>query len=227
MESNPEQRSLDWFRQRLGVFTGSEIGDLFVTGRKKDEMFGKTAMKYIYKKAAERCINPEILNDDDLFQIYLDQVNVHSKAMDWGTEQEENARPLYAKMKGYRVVEVGSIKHPTIPYFASSPDGFIYDEEKGEKACLEIKCLSQDNFMMYKTEIKEGQDLKEVDSKYYYQCQAHMACTGASWCDFVVYNPFIVPCIFIMRIYPDKEVFEGFETRIKAANEMIDNIIKG
>ena len=32
---NVEQRSLDWFRLRCGSFTGSKIGDLMKSGKKK------------------------------------------------------------------------------------------------------------------------------------------------------------------------------------------------
>ena len=37
---NVEQRSLDWFRLRCGSFTGSKIGDLMKSGRKKEQVFG-------------------------------------------------------------------------------------------------------------------------------------------------------------------------------------------
>ena len=41
---NIEQRSLEWHRLRIGSFTGSKIGDLMKSGRKKEQIFGDTAM---------------------------------------------------------------------------------------------------------------------------------------------------------------------------------------
>ena len=73
--NNPTQRTLDWQRIRLGNFTGSQIGDLFVKGRKKDEMFGQTALKYIYRIAYERLLSPDIVNDDMMLQYYIDNTN--------------------------------------------------------------------------------------------------------------------------------------------------------
>lgn len=226
MESNAAQHSLDWFRQRLGNFTGSEVGNLFVKSKKKDEMFGQTAMKYIYKKSAERMIDPMIIEDDLLLSNFIEQNNPSTKSMQWGTEKEPEARECYKDVKGYDVVEVGSIKHKSIPHFASSPDGFIYDEDKEERGCLEIKCLSLDNFVLYMSESKDADGLKKVEPKYYYQCMAHMACTESNWCDFAVFNPYLINPIHIIRIFPDEEVYKEFGVRINAANQIIDNIIK-
>lgn len=51
---SPLQGSLEWHRARLGHWTGSAIGKLMVSGRKKDEVFGDTAKSYIFKVLAER-----------------------------------------------------------------------------------------------------------------------------------------------------------------------------
>ncbi len=51
--SSSEQRSEEWYAQRLGKFTASRFGDLMTNGRKKDEVLGATAVSYIYEKAAE------------------------------------------------------------------------------------------------------------------------------------------------------------------------------
>ena len=42
------QRTLDWHRARLGNITGSAVGDLMKSGRRKDETFGETAKAYMY-----------------------------------------------------------------------------------------------------------------------------------------------------------------------------------
>lgn len=219
------QHSLEWFRKRLGSITGSQVGLLMKSGRSKSELFGETAKSYIYSVAAERDMNPAIVNDDELFEEYLKQVDISSKAMRWGNEQEENARALYEKITGRRIVEVGSCKHPTIENFASSPDGYFYDENTEEKGCLEIKCPNQATFMRYKDEITDNGSLLTTKPEYFFQCQSHMMCTKADWCDFVVYCPFQRHPIHIVRITPDYSCFVGLENRINAANDIINQII--
>lgn len=87
--------TLEWYRKRLGCITGSQVGLLMKSGRNKSELFGETAKSYIYSVAAERDMNPIIVSDDELFEEYLKQVDISSKSMRWGNEQEENARELY------------------------------------------------------------------------------------------------------------------------------------
>ncbi|WP_418988048.1 lambda exonuclease family protein [Bacteroides heparinolyticus] len=221
------QRTLDWYRARLGNVTGSRVADIMKSGRKKDEEFGDTAMTYIYSLAAERDMNPVIIEDDAAFEEYLYQVNVETKAMRWGTEQEQHARELYEKKTGRRIVEVGSCKHPTIEHFASSPDGFFYDENTGEKGCIEIKCPTQAVFMKYSSNVRDSATLLLTEPKYFFQCMAHMMCTRADWCDFVVFNPFQKRPLHIVRILPDKSAFTAIEDKINKANELINSLLHG
>lgn len=224
MVPNPIQRSLDWYRIRLGNFTGSQVGKLFVSGRKKDEYFGQTALSYITKVAAERMLNPEIIEDDNLFEEYLYQTSVSSKALDWGTQQEENARNLYEKITKRNLIEVSSCKHPVIPHFASSPDGF-YCSDDIVKGCIEIKCPNIDTYIKYRSNITDNDSLKAIERDYYYQCQSHMMCAGADWCDFIIYNPFIKKPIKIVRIIPNEDDMAQIADRVNKANKIVDEII--
>ena len=52
ISDNIKQRDIEWYRSRLGHFTGSRISDLLKSGRKKEQAFGDTALSYIYKVAA-------------------------------------------------------------------------------------------------------------------------------------------------------------------------------
>lgn len=224
MIDNSEQHSIGWYRARHGNITGSCVGLLMKSGR--CDYFSETGKSYIYQVAGERGMNPTIVNDDELFGEYLQQVNVTSKAMQWGTDQEVNARALYEKLTGRHIVEVGSCKHSTIPNFASSPDGYFYDENTGEKLCLEIKCPNQATFMRYRCEIHDNASLLDVKYEYFYQCMAHMMCTGAKLTDFIVYNPFQSDPIYIVRILPDEKVFAEMEKRIRVANDIINELIE-
>lgn len=223
--NNLAQRTDEWLKLRLGVITGSEVGKLMKSSRKKDEYFGDTARSYIYKKAAEKDLLDDVRNDDDLWEMYRNQYSFSSKAMDFGTKQEESARKLYEKITGRHIVEVGSCRHPTISNFASSPDGFFYDENTEEKGCLEIKTPNIDTYYKYRSEIIKGVDLLTVNPDYYYQCLSHMACCEAQWTDFVCFQPFLKHNIHIVRIYPDEKVFAEMEKRIRIANDIIDELI--
>lgn len=218
------QHTLEWYRKRLGKITGSRVGDLMKSGRKKDDFFGDTAKSYIYQLASERDMNPNIIEDDELFEMYLQQVGFSSKAIEWGNQQEENARQLYIKNTGRNMVETGLCVHPTIPNFGSSPDGYYYGDD-GEKGTLEVKCPSQNTFMKYKVEIRDNASLLLVKPEYFFQCQSHMMVTGASWCDFVVYCPFQRNPIHTTRIFPDGSCFDMIENRIRIANDIIDELI--
>lgn len=225
MTTNAAQRTPDWFRVRLGKITGSMAGVLMKEGR--GGTFTDTARSYLYQLAAERTMNPAIVMDDTLFGDYLAQVEASSKAMQFGTEQEPEAREWYMRATGRRVVETGSVPHPSIPHFASSPDGFFYDEETGEKGCIEIKCPNQATYMRYRAEVRDGESLLKVKPEYYWQCMAHMMVTGAAWCDFVAWCPWQSEPLHIVRVLPDAKAYDGMERRIMLADEFIGNVVSG
>ena len=223
---NVEQRSLDWHRLRIGSFTGSKIGDLMKSGRKKEQIFGDTAMSYIFKVAAERMLNPVFVNDDELFGQYIEQQQVYSKAIIWGQEQEDNAKDLLMKKNPeWELADVSSCKHDTIPHFAASPDAIIYDRKK--LMIAEIKCPSVHTFVRYLVEINDAESLKKVQPDYFYQMQAEMACTNAESGIFVAYCPWLVKPIHIVPIERDEEAIKAIEERVVKANEIVEQIING
>ena len=223
---NVEQRSLDWHRLRIGSFTGSKIGDLMKSGRKKEQIFGDTAMSYIFKVAAERMLNPVFVNDDELFGQYIEQQQVYSKAIIWGQEQEDNAKNLLMKKNPeWELADVSSCKHDTIPHFAASPDAIIYDRKK--LMIGEIKCPSVHTFVRYLVEINDAESLKKVQPDYFYQMQAEMACTNAESGIFVAYCPWLVKPIHIVPIERDEEAIKAIEERVVKANEIVEQIING
>ena len=223
---NVEQRSLDWHRLRIGSFTGSKIGDLMKSGRKKEQIFGDVATSYIYKVAAERMLNPVFVNDDELFGQYIEQQQVDSKAIVWGQELEENAKDLLMKKNPeWELADVSSCKHDTIPHFAASPDAIIYDRKK--LMIGEIKCPSVHTFVRYLVEIKDAESLKKVQPDYFYQMQAEMACTNAESGIFVAYCPWLLKPIHIVPIERDEEAIKAIEERVVKANEIVEQIING
>lgn len=221
IDCTQEQRTLEWYRARLGYITGSQVGSLMKSGRAKDKVFSDTALTYLYQLAGERSLNPEIVKDDTMFTFYLDQTTSQSKAMRFGTEQEEHARNTYIEITGRDVVEVGLCKHPTIPNLASSPDGLTVDGK--EKGCVEIKCPTLSTYSKYVAEIHDNETLKKVNPDYYYQCQNHMACTDTTFCDFIVYCPFVENPIHIVRITRDNDAIALIEERVALAEAIIQD----
>lgn len=220
--NTPEQHSNDWYRARLGHITGSKVGCVMKAGRTKDKPFSDTALTYIYEVAGERMLNPDMVSDDLLFGMYLDVTTASSKAMRWGSEQEENARALYEELTGITVEETGCTAHPNIEYFASSPDGLVADN--GMQGCIEIKCPQLATFAKYVKGIKDADSLLAVNADYYWQCMAHMAVTGAGFCDFIVYSPFVVHPLHKVRVMRDEDAIAKMEERVMMALEVVKNL---
>lgn len=218
-----EQGSKEWFISRLGKITGSRIGDLMTSGR-KGEMFGKTAIPYIYEVCAERDLLQKYIDDDYLFEIYQQQVSISNKFIEFGHDNEDFAAERYQLVTGCELEECESIQHPTIPHFSASPDRIAIKD--GLRKVVEIKVPLPKTFMEYMAEVKDNETLKAVNPKYFYQVQAEMACTGLDKADFVVFCPFLKHNIHVVEITRDEAVIAEFEKRIMAANEIINQILK-
>ncbi len=217
------QRSTAWHKMRLGCFTGSKIADLMKSGRKKEDVFGDVAKTYIYQIAGERLFNKAFL-DDDTFQDYIDQTSFVTKAMQWGIDMEEQAKATYRQLnEGVEIADVSSCKHDTIPFFAASPDGIVYDRK--EMKCIEVKCPNLSTHMRYVAEIHDSESLKATKPEYYWQVMAEMSCTGTASADFVSYNPWITKPIHIVNIPRNEEDIKLMEERVVLANQFIYEII--
>ena len=222
-----EQRSISWFRSRVGFLTGSKIADIMKSGRKKDEIFSETAKAYLFQVAGERLFNPTFLNDDGIFQDYIDQVSVNTKAMQWGADQEDAAKALYMQMNfpEGEMAELSSCKHDTIPYFAASPDGAIYGRDGEDLKIIEVKCPNINTYMKYRTLIHDAASLKETEPKYYWQMMAEMSCTGAKGGIFIVYCPWLSKPIHWAEIDRVEDDIKLMEDRVILANDFINEII--
>ena len=222
IDEMPAQGSFDWRRERLGKFTGSCIHQLLTSGRKKEEIFGQSALKYIRKVAAERCLNDKMVNDDELFAVFCEQTEVYNKAIAWGKEQELNARALFSKVSGYNIELPSCVDHASIANYAASPDGICF-----EKDCIiEIKCPNYETAFEYATRIENARTLFETEPKYYWQMQAEMDCTGASSGIFISYCPFLAKPIHYAVIDRVEDDINKLRERVKLANEFIEEYYK-
>ena len=222
-----EQRSISWFRSRVGFLTGSKIADIMKSGRKKDEIFSETAKAYLFQVAGERLFNPTFLNDDGIFQDYLDLISVSTKVMQFGADQEDAAKSLFMQMNfpEGEIVELSSCKHDTIPYFAASPDGAIYGRDDEDLKIIEVKCPNINTYMKYRTLIHDAASLKETEPKYYWQMMAEMSCTGAKAGIFIVYCPWLLKPIHWADINRVEDDIKLMEDRVILANDFINEII--
>lgn len=195
------------------------------SGRKKDEVFSETAKAYLFQIAGERLFNPDFLNDDDIFQDYIDQVSVNTKAMQWGADQEGAAKSLFMQMNfpEGEIEELSSCKHDTIPFFAASPDGSILID--GNRKIVEVKCPNINTYMKYRTLIHDAASLKETEPKYYWQMMAEMSCTGASGGIFITYCPWLSKPIYWAEIERVEDDIKLMEDRVILANDFINEII--
>ena len=180
-----EQGTLDWKRQRLGNFTGSQVGRLMKSGRGKDEYFGKDALSYIEEVGGERAFNLAFVIHNEELEKYFDLVNAESRTTRWGKEQEPKARKLYEHITGNIVTLCGAMWIDSLRCFADSPDGVVIEKD----GCIEIKCQMPKTSFHYQRCVTDAASLKAENAQYYWQCVAHMLVTGASWCDFIVYCP--------------------------------------
>jgi putative phage-type endonuclease len=130
--------------------------------------------------------------------------------MQHGLDTEPEAAMVYQAETLSDVQEVGFITYND--YVGCSPDRLVNDD-----GLLEIKCLSD---KVYFQLLITG----KIESKYIWQMQMQMLCTGREWCDFFAYNPNFEKHFWMERICPDPEyinkLYGGFEKGEKMIREL-------
>jgi putative phage-type endonuclease len=202
-----EQRTEEWFQQRLGKVTASRISDVIA---KTKSGVSTSRQNYLIQLVSERLTGKK--GDSFVNQAMLD-----------GIERESAARELYMLTRGTSVTEVGFFDHPIIKNSGASPDGAVNAEEEGKYAGLiEIKApieTTHTNTLMSKS----------VPSKYIPQMQWQLACTGAKWVDFVSYNPNFPEelRLFVARVDRDDGYISELEAEVlKFLDEVDQTILK-
>ena len=163
--AQPNQRTNEWFNQRLGRFTASNISDLLgVKG------LGLTGESLCLKKASELIFGRD---EDEDFESY---------DMKRGNDLEPFAFRCFSEQKSLDFINVDQAYF--FPYQESggaSPDGMV-----GNDAILEIKCPRPDKFFKI---CAKGIDA--VDKNYIDQMQMQMLCTNSKRChffNFIIFN---------------------------------------
>jgi putative phage-type endonuclease len=200
-----EQRTEEWFQQRLGKVTASRISDVIA---KTKTGVSTSRQNYLVQLVSERLTGKK--GDSFVNQAMLD-----------GIEREGAARAIYMLNRDVSVTEVGFFDHPVIKNSGASPDGAVNAEEEGKYAGLiEIKCpieTTHTNTLMSKS----------VPSKYIPQMQWQLACTGAKWVDFVSYNPNFPEelQLFVARVDRDDAYIAELEAEVVKFLEEVDTTI--
>ena len=195
-----EQRTEEWFKQRLGKVTASKISDVIA---KTKTGVSASRENYSTQLTLERLTGQQT-------EFYT------NAAMEWGTATEPQARTAYEVYREVLVDEVGFIDHPTIAMSGASPDGFV-----GDDGLVEIKCPES------KTQMDTLLNQK-VPTKYMPQMQWQMACTGRKWCDFVSYDPRMPQNlqIFVQRVERNDLYIKMLEDEVKTFLEEIDQKVE-
>jgi hypothetical protein len=175
------QNSSAWDKLRLGRFTGSGISALMTDPKTKaakeaGEM-SETAKKYIYEKVME-LVTGQSANE------------ATSRAIDWGNEWEEHAlRQLQIALDS---PEESTELNPSFKlfndYFGCSPDAFMIHPEFGPVGC-EIKCPWNSVNHFHHSQIETAEDLKRVNSDYYWQVMGNMLTFNLPAWVFASYDP--------------------------------------
>jgi YqaJ-like viral recombinase domain len=184
-----EQNCQAWFEARLGRVTASNISRAMAKlKRASDE-----------KKAGDWAADHDNYVCEITWELITHTPAEHyvSKAMELGTEYENEARIEYWQATGIEVDETGFVLHPTHDFLGASPDGLI-----GFDGGLEIKVPLLSTHQRYLVE-------DQVPDKYIPQMQCAMLCCERQWWDFVSYAP--------GALYPElPEEFRFFRKRLTA-----------
>lgn len=183
------QGSPEWFAVRLGKVTASRIADL--TARTKTG-YSTSRANYMADLIAERLTG-------------VPAESYKSPAMQWGTDNEADARSNYEFMTDAEVVPVAFVDHPTIPMAGASPDGFV-----GDAGLVEFKCPLTATHI---ETLRGG----SIDGKYIKQVQWQMACRPERlWCDWVSFDPRLPASmrLFIQRVPRDNAMIAALEKEV-------------
>jgi putative phage-type endonuclease len=194
-----DQRSEEWFAQRLGKVTASNIAK--VMARTKSGP-GADRANYKAQLVCERLTGTAA-------------PSFSNAAMRRGTDCEPQARAMYSFHAGLDIEETGFVPHPLIAMAGASPDGLVSSD-----GLVEIKCP---NSATHIETLRGG----GIDREYMLQMQFQMACTGRQWCDFASFDDRLPDAmqLHIQRVPRDPALVAEIEAEVTAFLAEIDMTI--
>ena len=190
-----EQRSTEWYAARCGSLGASQLNEALATTKNG---WGASRENLKNRIIAERLTG----SPTETFQ---------NAAMQWGVDQEDNARKAYESETGTFVEEMGIAFHPDLKNTHASPDGLV-----GEDGLLEIKCPNTTTHI-------ETLKSQKVPSKYMNQMLWQMRCVDRQWCDYVSFDPRLPVHLqlFIKRVERDDAAIAELEAKVA---EFLDEV---
>jgi putative phage-type endonuclease len=185
-----------WWAARLGKVTASRVADVVA---KTKTRYSASRENYMADLIVERLTGQKASS-------------FSNAAMEWGTEQEPNARAAYSARTGELVEEVGFIDHPAITGSGASPDGLV------NEGCVEFKCPNTATHLEYLLAGKPPE-------RYVTQMQWQMACAGRPWCDFVSYDPRLPERLqlLVVRVPRDDDYIKMLEQEVTIFLQELDD----
>lgn len=198
------QQSAQWFQQRIGKLTASNMAAVLDFTVKGAEGAKRKQLKIDI--LAERMT-------DIIREVYVTPAMLH------GQEQEPNAKLLYTEKTGIQIMPAPFVEHPTIENLGASPDGYI-----GAEGLLEVKCPTTSKFISW---MLAG----VVPEEHKPQMLAQLACTRRKWVEFVAFDPRMPEGkrLFIRRYEPAEQDIKDIETAaekfLAEVDEMFDQVV--
>jgi putative phage-type endonuclease len=195
-----QQRSPEWYAERLGIPTASRISDVMAETKNGP---AASRQNYLAELVIERLTG-------------MPTESFTSPAMLRGIELEDVARTEYEIRTEDFVDQIGFIRHPDIE-MGASPDGLV-----GNNGLVEIKCPNSATHL--KTLLKG-----DIKPEYIWQMQCQMTCTDREWCDFVSFDDrfpgdYSFCCIRVYR--DDNAIIKMLNNTEKFISEIYETLSK-
>lgn len=193
---NAPQRSEAWFKDRLGLATGSRAGDVLAKIKS-----GEAAARRDYRAqlVAERLTGKP---QEEVF------VNAD---MERGIQLEAAARMAYEAHTGLLAEETGFLRSTALDA-GCSLDGAINAFE----GILEVKCPRTATHINY---LRDG----KVPAKYIPQITHNVLVAGSAWADWVSFCPALPDnlSLLVVRVKREDLDIEGYERELKTFLEEV------
>lgn len=194
-----EQRTDEWFAERLGIVTASKFDTIMANFGKA---FGNPAHEHAMRLALERVTGQQM------------QDGITTQYMAQGIENEHIARELYCEQHNQIVKEVG-FRHNG--YIGGSADGLL----ELENGIIEIKCVK---FTTHFNRMISG----GYNTAYRWQIAGYMMIYDRDFCDFVQYCADFPEdkCMYVHRVHRDKEDELKLITRLEEFERLVSTYVE-
>lgn len=200
------QNTVQWDMERRGKITSSKMSIIMSEPKSKADKeagnLSEAAEAYMLDLIAAELVEPN--------------AGYEGEAVIWGRTYESLAREHYAKKKDMVVHLSGFIQPSADILYGGSPDGIINRPDGTICTVLEIKCPYETSVHLEYCLIKRADDLPK---KYYWQCMSNINVTGATFCDFVSFDPRIDHPIglFTLPVWANQDHIDLMNHKIKLA----------